>query len=86
MAHSGTQTSKAAPVVASELVSGRDPSQAVTDREALNNHPSVLAARELIQESRQQVARAQELIERGRELRRKAEETMHRSRRQHANL
>jgi len=82
MAQTGTQTSK----VASELVSGPVQSGTVLAREALNHHPSVLAARELIQEARQQVARSHQLIERGRLLRQRAEETMKAHREHHNNL
>lgn len=74
MAQAGVQISKAAAFLPEEplRVSGR--------QELLNVECNVLAARELIQEAREQVARSRNLIEHGRSLRQKAEQTLQESR------
>jgi len=78
MAHSGTQISKVA--------SDTGEPKASPGRRFVDNHPSVLAARDLIQEARQHVARSHQLVERGRKLREKAEETMQAFRKHQTSL
>lgn len=77
MAQAGVQTSKAA------FLPGEPGS--ISGRQELNIESNViesnvLAARELIQEAREQVARSRNLIERGRSLRREAEQNLQESR------